>query len=170
MDRLTIGPQVATLPHNLFGWGVVGQIGNLRPIVNRPCAGPLECFGRRDEAGVYRIHLDIVRDSFELLFIPHQAIVTFILPERLASESKYKIGFSCCESFEGLRQFRDRKVRCDQEVDVVGHDDVVMQFVSSTISVEDGLDHQVGNFGSLKVQRTRTPIVEQAIHGDEGFS
>jgi hypothetical protein len=87
MDRLTIGPQVANLPHKLFGYGVVGQIVNLRPIVNRPCAGPLERFRRHGQAGVYRIHLDIVRDSFELLFITDPAIVTFVLPERASGES-----------------------------------------------------------------------------------
>ena len=80
MDRLTIGPQVANLPHKLFGYGVVGQI------VNRPCAGPLERFRRRGQAGVYRIHLDVVRDSFELLFITDPAIVAFVLPERASGE------------------------------------------------------------------------------------
>ena len=53
---------------------------------------------------------------------------------------------------------------------MVGHDDVVMWFVGSTISVEDGVDDHVGNFGLLKVQRAGARVVQQAIHGNEGFS
>jgi hypothetical protein len=70
------------------------RIVNLRPIVNRPAAGPGKLFGRSRQPGLHGIDLDVVRDPLKFRFIADQPIIALALPERLPGEPEKPVAFS----------------------------------------------------------------------------
>ena len=130
--------------------GVVGQIGNLRPIANRPGTGPPKPLGARCQSGAHRIHFDIRRNPFKLRPVANQPIVTLVLPKGLAGASEHKIGLSSGESLERLHKRGNSRVRSNEHMNMVWHDNIGVQ-------------------PNAEVQRTASSGIEQTIHGDEDF-
>ena len=98
-------------------------------------------------------------------------VVVFVLPER-TMQPKYAEGFVAGEAFERAKPFPRRHVWCDQEVNVIRHDDERMQFVTfeSAFAVVEGLDYHFGYFGSTEKHRAALGTIEQLIHGEERLS
>src|SRR5439155_18609412 len=107
----------------------VGQVGNLRPIVNRPRAGPWEQLWGRRHTGLHRIHLNVTSNPLELRLIANQPIIAFILPERLPRQPHHPVTLPRSESLERLHQLGNRHARSDQKMHVVGHDAITVEIV-----------------------------------------
>ena len=145
----------------------VGQVANLRPIVNRPTAGPAKLFRRSGQTGCHRVHFKVTSDSFKFGLIPNQSIVAFILPERTPGLSEYTISFPSRKSLERLSHFGNRDARRDEEVNVVGHHDIVVQLVDAFISIANRLDDHFGYLRLAQVERPAARAVQEAVHRDE---
>ena len=149
----------------------VGQVENLRPIVNRPGAGPGKLLGRGNKPRFHRIHFDIA-DPPKLRFIANNPIVTFFLPKRFASEPQYSIGLLRGESLPRLHQLRNRHARSDQQMDVITHDNIAMDDIvrEVVLSITNGLHNHFRDLGLPKIQRSCASVVEKAVHDNEGLS
>ena len=144
----------------------VGQVENLRPIVHRPGARPGKLLGCRRQFRSNWIHLDLVRDPPKLSFIAHNAIVAFVLPERVTGEPQYSISLSGGESLERLHQLGNLDARGDQQMDMISHDHVAMEGVvrEVVLSIKDGLNDHFRDLRLAKMQRACASIVEKAVH------
>ncbi len=150
----------------------VGQVANLRPIVNRPGAGPGKLLRSRHNPRIHRIHYDIPSDPPKLRLIPNHAIIALFLPERSSGQSQNPISLSRRESLERLHQPGNLYVGSDQHVHMVRHDDVAVQMEvsESAFLVLDGFDDHARNFRLAKVQRACSSGIEKTIHCPEGLS
>ena len=149
----------------------VGQIVNLRPIVNRPGARPQKLPRLPRQPALHRIHLDVIRDPLKLHMVTDQPIIAFVLPERVSGETQNSIAFEGGESLERLHHFGDIGQRSHQEMNVVRHHDVgVKLVVSFPLSIVDGVDYYGCDVGASKVKRTCAGVVEKPVHRHEGLS
>jgi hypothetical protein len=147
----------------------VGQVGNLRPIVNRPCAGPQKFLWRFDEPCLNGIHLDVTHNSLKLRMIADQSIIAFDLLKRPAGESEHPVSLPRCKPLERVRQLGDLHTRSDQHVHVVGHDDTRVEFVvfQGLFPITDRVHDHVRDLRPAQVQRSCASVVEHAVHGEE---
>jgi hypothetical protein len=151
---------------------LVRQVCNLRPIFNRPGAGPLKSLRRFHQPRLHGVHFDIRRDSLQLGSVPYQSVVTFNLPKRLACPAHDPVRFSRCEPLERLGQPGNLYPWSDQEMNVVGHDDVRMELVvfQTVLSVSDRVHYHVRDQRLSKIQRAVACSVQKAIHRHKGLS
>ena len=147
----------------------VGQVGNLRPIVNRPGAGPRKFLWRFDEPCLNRIHLDVARNPLKLRSVANQPIIAFDLPKRLTGKAKHPVRLPRCESLERVSQLGDLHTRSDQQVHMVRHNDIRVDLVvfQGLVSIMDRVHHHVRDLRPSKVQRSCASVVEHAVHGKE---
>jgi hypothetical protein len=151
---------------------LVGQVGNLRPVVNRPCAGPGKLFRAGRKAGFHRIPPDIPRDPLKLIFITHQAVMALVLPKRFSRAIEDSVGFSRRESLEGMGQLRNRHIRGDQQIDVIRHDYPGMNLAAAQRNglVVDGVHNQARHLRDAKPGGPRPCFVEKPVHSNESFA
>jgi hypothetical protein len=99
-------------------------------------------------------------------------IVGFGLPEGFPGSVQGLVGFSRRETLHGLKQFAWGDVRLDEQVDMVGHDDVSVQVVvvESVRSVADSIDDDAGDGFTRKPRRPGTGRIQVAVHPDEGLA
>ena len=88
----------------------VGQISNLRPIFNRPAAGPRKVLGIRDQAGLNRVELDISDNPLKLVTVTYHPIIRLDSPKRLTGQIEHPIRLARSEPLESLRQFGNRNM------------------------------------------------------------
>jgi hypothetical protein len=69
-------------------------------------------------------------NPFKLRLIPNQMVVAFPLPEGSARKIQYLVGAFSGESFESLRQQRQRNMWTYEHVNVIGHDGEGMEFIT----------------------------------------
>src|SRR5262249_10364090 len=81
----------------------VGQVANLRPIANRPGAGPENLLGCRDKSRLNRIHFDVILDPSKLIGIANQSVIALVLPKRSHS-SQSAVSLQSGESLERLHR------------------------------------------------------------------
>jgi len=150
----------------------VGQVGNLRPIGNRPRAGPEKFLRVHDQPRFHRVHFDIAYDSVKLRLIAHQPVIAFVLPKRLTGESEYLVALPGCESLERLHRFGNIGERGNEQMNVIRHDDKGVEIVVSRdpIPVVDGFENLCGDFRAAEVQRSGTGIVQQTVHSEKCLS
>ena len=150
----------------------VGQVGNLRPIVNRPATGPQKLLGRPNQPRVDRLHLNIPSNPPKLRSIANQSIITLVLPKRTPRQTQGAIPLSRRKSLKRLHNLGHRHPRSDQQVYVVRHDDVSVQIVvfHLPLSMSNRLDHHIRDLRLPKIQRPCPSAVKQAVHSDEGLS
>jgi hypothetical protein len=166
----------ANCPELLKMWGRlgfnVGQVGNLRPIVNRPATGPRKLLGRFNQPRVDRIHLNVPSNAPKFRPIATQSIVTLVLPERPPSQTQDAIPLSRRESLERLHHFEYLHMGSDQQVHMIRHDGVRVKLVvlQMPLPIPNRLHHHIRDLRLPKIQRSGTSVVEQAVHGHEGLS
>ena len=110
----------------------VGQVANLRPIANRPAAGPGKFLGCGCQSSLNRVVLNITYNPAKLRVIAHQPVIALTLPER-PLETQDSVAFEARESFEGLRHFGDFPQRGNEEMHVIRHYDVGVELVVSLL-------------------------------------
>ena len=150
----------------------MGQIVNLRPIVNRPGAGPWKLFWRGRQLAPHRIHLDVIGNPLKLRLVADHPIKALVLPERLPGEAQNSVALPGSESLERLHHLGNLHQRSHQEMNVVRHHDIGVKLVVSQVplSIANGSDHHVRDLRPAKVQRTSAGGVENAVHRQEGLS
>jgi hypothetical protein len=150
----------------------VGQVVNLRPIVNRPGARPLKLLGHCRQASIHRIHLDVTSNAPNLRLIANQSIVALVLPEWLPSGAQDLVALPRCESLERLRQLGHLHEWSDQEVNVVAHDDITVEMVvfQMLVSIVNGLHDHIRDLRPAKMERASGCVVEKAVHRKERLS
>src|SRR5258708_14099023 len=150
----------------------VGQVCNLRPIFNRPGAGPEKFPWRFDQPGIHRIHLDVCRDPLKLRPISNQPIIAFNLPKRLPSKAKYPVRLPRCVALDRMSHLGDLHLWGYQEVHVVRHDYERMKVVvaQTLLPITKRVCHHVCDLRHPKVQRALTGVVEHSVHRQERLS
>ncbi len=147
----------------------VGQVANLRPIANRPAAGPGKFLGCGCQSSLNRVVLNITYNPAKLRVIAHQPVIALTLPER-PLKTQDSVAFQARESFEGLRHFRDFPQRRNEEMHVIRHDDVGVELVVSLLPKANCFYDHGRYFGHAEIQRPGAPAIENSVHGYEGFS
>src|SRR5579872_1330307 len=160
----------------------VGQVGNLRPIGNRPAcvrrlstqpkptsAGPAKLLRSGNQPSLHRIHLDVPRNPPKLRFIPHQMIVTRILPKRLSGKPQNPISLPGCKPLERVHQLRNLHLWSNQSVNMVSHDDKGMK-VQLFLPKTQRLNYHLRNIISSKVKRPGPALIENSIHSNKRSS
>jgi len=93
------------------------------------CAGPMPIVSTFHEARGYGIVFDVANDSAELAGIANPAIEGFVAPERVAGQTDNPVGLASGRTLEPASNRGQRNLRCNQQVNVVGHDDPGMKCV-----------------------------------------
>jgi hypothetical protein len=145
---------------------IVGQVGNLRPIGNRPTAGPAKLRRLGSQPRPHRIHLNIISNSFKFRLITNQPIIALVLPERLPGQSKHPIALTGRESFKRLHHPANLHQWRDQQMNVICHHNVRVEMIMPQLPKADGAHHS-GDFRNPKVEGARASGVENVVHSDE---
>ena len=116
-------------------WSPVGQVGNLRPIVNRPRAGPKILVRLGGQPCTYRVHLDVPGNPRKFPFVPNQTVIAIVLPEWISGQAQNPIALPRGKPLERLHQLRNRHARFDQDVNVVRHDHKTVKMIMLRISI-----------------------------------
>ena len=152
---------LANLPNN------VGQVVNLRPIVNRPTAGPTKLFRRSRQPCRHRIHLDVISDSLKFRRVANEPIIALVLPEGPPGQSKQLIALTSCKSLKRLHHLANLNQGCHQEMNVIRHYDVGVELILPQVTKVDGIHHHTRDFGDAKEERAGACVVEDSIHSEE---
>jgi hypothetical protein len=153
--------QLARLP------AYVGQVVNLRPIVNRPTATPTKLSRRSRQPCRHRIHLNIINNFLKLRLVTNQPIIALILPERPPGQSKHPIALASRKSLKRLHHSANFQQWCYQEMDVIRHHDVGVELIMPQLTKVDGICYHARDFRDAKVERACACVVENAVHSDE---
>jgi hypothetical protein len=146
---------------------IVGQVVNLRPIVNRPTAGPAKLFRRSSQPCSHWIHLDVISDSLKLRLVTHQPIIALILPERPPGQSKHLIALTGRKSLKRLHHLGNLHQRRHQEMNVIRHHNVGVELILPRLPKLDGIYCHTGDFRDAKVERAGACGIENAVHSEE---
>ncbi len=77
-----------------------------------------------DESGFSWIVFDVPTDLFALGGRPHPVVKGFTLPKGLAHSLENTVCLAAAHTFDAARDAFERQTRLDQEMDVIGHDDI----------------------------------------------
>ena len=131
-----------------------------------PRAGPPMHPRGCHQARPHGVVLDVVHDSSKLVPIAHQPVVAFVLPER-ARSVECLIGVSSSSALELPKYLVKGSIRRHQQVHMVGHDHIRMQFGYKFVDVAD---HNLRDLRLRQEPRTGASLVQHPVHCDEGFS
>jgi hypothetical protein len=139
----------------------VGQVGNLRPIGNRPRAGPRKLLRHRHQPRIHRVHFDVADNSPKLSLVPNEPIIAFILPEGLTSETEHLVTLPRRESLKRLHHFGNIDARSHKQMNMIRHYDkrVEIEFFRNPIAIVNGLNYQDRDFRTTKVQRASLRVI-----------
>ena len=128
-------------------------------------ARPREGFGSCCEAGFYGVAFDVAANPFEFARLSNQVIVALVLSENTFS-AKYLVGAMSSESFERSEPVRRIHAGCNQQMDVIWHDDERVQHISfkAPLSFLHGAHHDFGDVRSLKEMGSHCGSVKQPVH------
>ena len=143
------------------------RIRRLKACPTRPGEHSWTC----SQSGVNWIPFNIAANPFKFLLIPHQVVVTLVLPERSATTQN----LVRATSGEALQRthpiFRINK-RCHKQMDVVRHHHEGVQLITPkpVLPVLQATSDQCGNGRLLQEQRPCPGSVQQPVHRNECFS
>src|ERR1700743_1649890 len=105
----------------------------------------------------------VTRKTIQLVFIAHNVIERFGLPE-LARVPKDLIGFFCCERLPRLKNVGEFVFHCwtNQYVDMVGHDYVAAQNITITIEMKQGIFHDL-RYGWISKRTISNSIIKMSF-------
>ena len=147
----------------------VGQVVNLRPIVNRPTARPAKLFRRSRQPCRHRIHLNVLTNPLKLGLVTNQPIIALILPEQPPGQSKHLIALTSRESLERLHHLANLNQGRHQEMNVIRHHDVGVELIMPQLPKVDGIDYHARDFRDTEEMRASACVVEDAVHSEEGL-
>jgi len=110
--------------------------------------------GFGNQAGTYRVLLDVILDAIKTGFISYQVVVTFFLPEGSAGESQHLVCQLRGVSFQGSRELGERDLRADEHMYVIGHNCKSVEFVALEVVgvVVDDFHNHVGDGGLAEIE------------------
>jgi hypothetical protein len=135
-------------------------------------AGERKFFWQHGEPCLDRIPFDVPRDSRGFFVVANEMVVAFVLSEGAFIQAKHTDGFVAPEAFQRAKPFSRRHARRDKKVNVIGHHDERVQFVTveSVYAVIERSDDHFGYFRLAQEHRAGFGVIEQAIHGNERLS
>jgi hypothetical protein len=148
--------------------GFVGQVGNLRPIGNRPGAAPRKLLRPSSKASFYWVPFDVNDDALELPLIAHQPVEAFVLPEWLSCARQDPIALPRSEPLQRVQHLRKRHTRRDQQMHVVRHNDETMEPVMPGVAIQDRVDHHLRDLRVAQVKGSGHCMVEKTVHCHKG--
>ena len=119
-----------------------------------------------------RVVLNVGDYSAALSFVAYPMVVGFLLPKRLSGSTEQLVGLPGGVTLKGLQKASRTDVGNDQQVDMVGHDDIGFQIVVAQFfcSATDSSYDEFGYVLLLKVERTGSGRVQVPVHPREGAS
>jgi hypothetical protein len=144
----------------------VGQVGNLRPIGNRPSARPRKHLRRLHQTRSYRIHFDVPHNPSKLGVIPHQPVKTLVLPKRLPRKTQNAIPLPPRKSLQRAHNLRHRNPWRNQHMNVIRHHNPSVKLVLSSLTLPKSkrLHDHARHSRLFQIQRSAPPTVQQTVH------
>jgi len=153
-----------------FSGNPVGQVGNLRPIGNRPCTGPPKLLRVAHQSSSNRIHFDIGSNPLKLRPIPNQAIIALTLPESLTGSTQQFISLSRSKSLQRMHKYRDLNMRRNQHMNMVSHDHPgVQHIVPRRIPIKQSVRDQSGDLRTPQINWPTSSHIRKPIHSSESL-
>ncbi len=110
-------------------------------------------------------------DALEFGGVPHPVIERFVLPEGFSCATHGAIRIARRDPLDDARDFGKGETWVQENVDVVGHDDVGVQDEAAEIgTAPDGVFGVVGKLGVGQPERTKTGGVESGIEYPESLT
>jgi len=112
-----------------------------------------------------RVLLDVPYDPVEFPLIANQMVVALFLPERTSREGEHPIRSLGGDPFERFRQLGKRDERCQQQVNVIGHDykGVLRVMPEGTCVVANSFHYHPGDRGLPEIEGTSTGMLQETI-------
>ena len=117
------------------------------------------------------IPFDVVANALEFRGIPNPVIERFVLPKRLSSTAQSGVDITSRNSLDRTGNLGERNIRVEQNVHVIGHDDVSMQ--QEAAALRAAKDRIFGIVGELRIgqpERTSLGGIEGGIKFPELLS
>ena len=113
---------------------------------------------------------DVVAEVVQLRLAADDVVKAFVLPERAFAIEPFVDGASG-KTFDGMQAFGERPVgfRCDEGVNVVGHDDGFVQVQASAVPMLQGVHNDLSLFGLAEDAGAVTGVEQLVPAGVEGF-
>lgn len=110
-------------------------------------AGPSPVPGLICQASRYGIGFNVADCAVNLIPMAEIMIERFILPKRKARPVENQVCGSCCRPFQPAHYLRNRNVRSDEEMDMIGHNDPAREFIKVPLALANQyrLSHKIGN-------------------------
>jgi len=105
----------------------------------------------------------------KLLPITNQPVITLVRPKSLTGKAEHSIPLPSGKSFERLHNLRKRAQRSNQDVNMIRHDHIVVQLITShhiTLIVNRRDDHR-GNLRPNEIKRTTTRSIQSSIQSQK---
>lgn len=133
-------------------------------------AGPFPELGAGGEAGGYGVPFDIAADALEFVGIADPVVEGFVLPDGFSGAAEAGVDVSRGDALESGGDFGERRVRSEEDVDVVGHDDVGVQVIAAQLgATKDGIFGVVCEFAIGEPDGALLGGVQAAVQLKEGF-
>ncbi len=142
---------------------------SLRRTSVRPGARPTIALGAGREPGPNGIQKNVSLNLPKLRSIPHQPIVTLVLPEGPALLMEQSVSFPSRRALKPLQECRNIGPRRNHQVDMVRHDHPRVQVVVPA-PVLNRANHQPRHLRQPEIPRPNDRPVQQSIHVSESFA
>ncbi len=110
------------------------------------------------------IPFDVVANALEFRGIPNPVIERLVLPKRLSSTAQSGVDITSRNSLDRTGNLCERSIRVEQNVHMIGHDDVSMQQEAAALrSAKDRIFGVVGELRVSQPERTSFGSVEGGI-------
>ena len=101
---------------------------------------PLPVFRFDHEFSADGVRFDVEADALEFSGVSDPVVEGLVLPKRLADAVQGRVGVPRGYSFHNPRDFREGQTRLQQDMNMVGHDDIGVQFIAAKFSAtQDGV-------------------------------
>ena len=155
----------------------VGQALSLPTSVGQPfglptCTGPRPRLRRSHQSRTYRVTLNVSSSSINLTRMPQVVVKGLILPEWLTCPAQYQVGCAGRRSLQPPHQDGYRRLRENQQMNVVRHHHPGTKFVEVPpgVSVQDGVGDHFSNLGIAKPVWSQGVPIQRAVMSHEGMS
>jgi hypothetical protein len=103
-------------------------------------AGPPPVLGLGDQASAHGIPFDVMTDALEFGRVPDPVIKRFVLPKRLSRAAQRGVGVARRDTLDDAGDFGKREAGVQEDMDMVGHDDIGVQDEAAEIgAAPDGV-------------------------------
>jgi len=140
------------------------------PVFPRRCAGPRPVLGACGEPCLHGIPFDVLADAFEFGGVSDPMIEAFVLPEGFAGPAQGGVCIARRDALHDVGDLGQWHAGLQQDMDVVGHDDVGVQDVPPEFGATfDGIFRIVRNLRVAEPARPGGSGVQVAVECQEFF-